>query len=707
MTDFSKTTLGTSNAISTVNSRDPSTLAASAVFQGVGEDVSAYGRVGVSVKSDNATDGVLTMETSHDNVTWSGPVRTWANTSIAQPHMWNIVEKYFRIKYTNGTTEATNLSLQTQYSTNIDIFLGHQLDATLLDETEAIVTRSVGVGKDPNGAFKNFETSGVDSGNSSTTNLTSGTSLVFTGDWQDISSYAGLSVLTDGTASGTVGGTLQMQFSKDGSTVHRDISVTDSDITNVPPRTLGVVAQFFRVIFTADSDLTSFVIQTMVHLNQVSLVSRLDQTLQGTEDVTNVRSAIVGKTDGGVYNNVGVDGDGFLHVSLPMTAFGDLRTAELSPIIQVTFDATVTNTEIGTITTANTGAVTQENSLIKATTGATTASTARWATTRHAKYRSGFGGLNRFTAMFTTGVSGTEQAVGLSDVAGSSASHKNGYAVGYNGATFSFLRWNNDVLIPIAQSAWDDPMDGTGPSGMTLDPTKLNVYYIEFQYLGAGAINLWIESDLTGKMILAHTIQYVNQNTVPSVRNPNFNMMIHAINSGTTSVLTVFSGSMSFFVEGKSKYTELQQPQFSSGKKQKTSVSTTEVALFTIRNKTTYNSLTNYIDIFLENAQTSIEASSANNLGQVRLVKNATLGGTPSYSDINTTDSVVEIDVAGTTVTGGKEIIFTPLAGKNDRATIDLTPYEIILGPGDTLTAAALSANSSTINAGLLWKELF
>jgi hypothetical protein len=137
------------------NSRDAATLAAAATFQGVGEDVSKYGRVGVSFKSDNATDGTLTMETSHDNVTWGGPTRTIANTSIAQPHMWNIVEKYFRIKYVNGTTEATNLSIQVQYSNNADTKLAHQLDATLIDETEATVSRAVSVGQDESNVYRN------------------------------------------------------------------------------------------------------------------------------------------------------------------------------------------------------------------------------------------------------------------------------------------------------------------------------------------------------------------------------------------------------------------------------------------------------------------------------------------------------------------------------------------------------------------------
>lgn len=131
----------TPNKISTLNFRAPATLAASAVYQGTGEDVSKYGRVGVAIVSDNATDGVLTMEVSHDGITWGGPTRTWADTRFASPHMWNIVEKYFRIKYTNGTTEATNLAIQVQYSVNANILLGHQLNEILNEEVEASIIR--------------------------------------------------------------------------------------------------------------------------------------------------------------------------------------------------------------------------------------------------------------------------------------------------------------------------------------------------------------------------------------------------------------------------------------------------------------------------------------------------------------------------------------------------------------------------------------
>ena len=547
-----------SNKISTLNTRAAATLAAGATYQGTSEDVSFYGRVGISIYSDNATDGVLTIQVSRDGTLWSTIPRTWANTAIAQPHMWNIVEKYFKILYTNGTTEATNLTIQVQYSNNASILLGHQLNETLLDETEAIVTRSVVVGKKP----------------------------------------------------------------------------------------------------------------------------------------------------GGAYENVQVSSQGKLEVELPLTAFGDLRVAELTPIIQNSFEYTVTNTELGTIEILNSGTVTQADAMVVVSTGTTTGSTAEWETTRHAKYKAGLGGLARFTALFTAGVAGTEQMAGLADIEGVSASHKNGYAVGYNGATFSLLRYSNDVLYPVAQTAWDDPMDGTGASGMTLDPTKLNVYYIQFQYLGAGAIKLYIENDATGNMVLAHTLLYSNLNVVPSNYNPNFHLMVHALNNATISDMIIKSSSMAYFVEGKTKYYELQQPQQNTGELKKLTV-TTEMAIFTIRNKALYASKTNFIDLIMESTGASIEAGAANNLGKIRLVRNATLGGTPAYADVNTTDSIVDIDTAGTTVTGGKTLFTIPLAGKNDREIINLLPYDIILAPGETLTVAGTSAASATINAESMWKELF
>ncbi len=388
------------------------------------------------------------------------------------------------------------------------------------------------------------------------------------------------------------------------------------------------------------------------------------------------------------------------------TAFGELLVGQLHPIFQGSFEYTVSNTELNGNAEVNGGTVTQASAMAVVETSTTTASSAELKSKTHAKYRAGMGGLLKFTALFTSPIAATEQYAGLMDEAGSSEAYKNGYGIGANGTTFGFHRWSNDTLTTVTQDNWDDPLDGTGASGMMIDFTKINVFYIQFQYLGGGAIRLLIEDDSTGGIVEVHKILYANLNTEPSVFNPNFHYHIWVNNKATTSDLIIKSSSYGYFIEGKTNLIELHQPQQSSGLQTKTGV-TTEVAILTIRNKTSYASKSNFIEILLENVSSSIEASSANNLGQIRIVKNATLGGTPSYSDINTTDSVVEIDTSGTTVTGGTELLSFPLAGKNDKLSENVISYRFILGDGETLTIAGLSANSATIQASVLWRELF
>jgi len=390
----------------------------------------------------------------------------------------------------------------------------------------------------------------------------------------------------------------------------------------------------------------------------------------------------------------------------PRTAFGEQLSAELSPIFQGTFEYTVDNTELNVNTVVAGGTVTQASGMAVAGTSTTTASSALFQSTRHAKYKSGLGGLSRFTAMFTTPVAGTEQLIGLADELGSSVAFKNGYMIGYIGTVFGYHRFQNDTITTIPIASWDDPLDGSGESHATIDQTKLGVWEIQFQYLGGGAIDIYFENPNTGKYEIAHIEQYANQNTIPSVFNPNFHFTVYVDNKATTSDLVIKSASYAYFVEGKNEFIELHQPQFSTGELSGATI-TTEVAIFTIRNKSTYVSKVNFTDLILERISTSIQVSSANNLGSVRLVKNATLGGTPSYTDINTSDSIVDFDVAATTVTGGKDLFNIDLAGKNDKEAENLVPYKIIIAPGDTVTFAGTSVSSATIKGSLLWKELF
>lgn len=431
----------------------------------------------------------------------------------------------------------------------------------------------------------------------------------------------------------------------------------------------------------------------------------LNQSISDDSDSIVVRSVLVGQNNKGDYTNVPVDGNGALRTDFPKTAFGEGLVGQLSPIFQYSFEYTVDNTELTKNTVANGGTVTQSTAMAVMNTSTTTASTALMQSVREAKYRAGFGANFRFTALYTSPVAGCDQLAGLADETGSSQPFKNGYMIGYLGTTFGVHRFVNDTVVTVALASCDDPLDGTGTSGMTIDPTKINVYEIRFQYLGAGKIEFLIEDDSTGELVVFHKILFANNNTVPSVYMPNFKATFWANNGGTTSDITLKTASCAYFVEGIAEPILTHRPEFSSGKQEKTSV-TTEVVIFNLQNKATYASKTNFIEIELFGFAASIESVSANNLGTVRLIKNATIGGSPSWADINTANSVMELDTAGT-ITGGTDLLDEFLAGRNDKTFTKLNDWKIIIAPGDSLTVVGSSANSATIDASLVWKELF
>ena len=556
--------------------------------------------------------------------------------------------------------------------------------------------------------------------NSSTTPL--GIGATFTGTWHDISQYAAIAIAVKSDQDSAALG-FKLQWSTDASNIVHEQTESITGGTS-STRQAMLEAKYFRIVYiNGGTAQTSFILQTIyMRIPSVGEIQQLGVNIDDMGDAQLVRAVLSGKQPGGDYTNVQTTTAGNLKLSLeefdptflsnPLpitekakTAFGEVLMGQLSPQFQGSFEYTVDNTDLNINTEVAGGTVTQSLGMAVLTSSITTASTALFQSKQHAKYRPGLGGVSRFTALYTTPVAATEQYIGLADEVGSSAAFKNGYVIGYDGTTFGFHRFQNDSKITTALSLWDDPLDGSGPSGVTIDTTKLNIFFIQYQYLGAGAIRIWYEKP-NGDLVKVYTVEYANTNTEPSTHNPNFHHVIWVSNGATTDSLTLKSSSYAYFVEGKTSFIELHQPENASGTKEKTTV-TTEVAIFTIRNKATYASKTNFIDIILLGAGASIEASSANNLGTVRVVKNATLGGVPSYSDINTSNSVLEIDISGTTVSGGKELGAGGLAGKNDSLQVPLIHNRIILNPGETLTLAGSSANSATIRSQASWRELF
>jgi len=56
----------------------------------------------------------------------------------------------------------------------------------------------------------------------------------------------------------------------------------------------------------------------------------------------------------------------------------------------------------------------------------------------------------------------------------------------YRGATIANALVSKTIDNKVPQSAWYDPCDGTGPSGYNLDLTKIQMWYIDYSWYGAG-----------------------------------------------------------------------------------------------------------------------------------------------------------------------------------------------------------------------------
>lgn len=69
-----------------------------------------------------------------------------------------------------------------------------------------------------------------------------------------------------------------------------------------------------------------------------------------------------------------------------------------------------------------------------------------------------------------------------------------------------------------AQASWDDPLDGTGESGITADFENFTVLEFDFLFLGGTALRCFI--NVGGVRVLFHTFEWSNSNTDTIFRNP-------------------------------------------------------------------------------------------------------------------------------------------------------------------------------------------
>ena len=91
----------------------------------------------------------------------------------------------------------------------------------------------------------------------------------------------------------------------------------------------------------------------------------------------------------------------------------------------------------------------------------------------------------------------------------------------YRGVTASMVQVTKTIDVKIPQSQWNiDKADGTGASGYTLDLTKMQMFYIDYTWYGAGFIR-WGLRMANGNVTYVHKLANNNVNTEAYMRSGN------------------------------------------------------------------------------------------------------------------------------------------------------------------------------------------
>lgn len=252
-----------------------------------------------------------------------------------------------------------------------------------------------------------------------------------------------------------------------------------------------------------------------------------------------------------------------------------------------------------------------------------------------------------------------------------------------------------------SQSNWNlDTFDGNGSSGVTLDHTKLNVYEIDFQFLGAGAIDFAIENPTTGALVKVHRIHYAGTAVVPSLMNPTLHVttIVKTETGYTGGALVVKTSSMAGFVQGDEN---LDGPRHSA-KGSKNTTGTTPACVLAINNHYEFQGKKNKVTAYPDYMTI---ASEAGKTVTIEIIRNPTqIDGTATMVAVDADHTAMQYSTGGTTVVGGRALVPFILEGA-DSKEIDLKNLNLHLRPDErwAITASLSSGADALVTVGLTW----
>ena len=292
----------------------------------------------------------------------------------------------------------------------------------------------------------------------------------------------------------------------------------------------------------------------------------------------------------------------------------------------------------------------------------------------------------------------------------------NGIYFEVDGTTAHFVErsLSTGTSTRVAQSDWNvDKLDGTGPSGITLELTRAQILWMDIEWLGLGTVRIGFV--INGQMIHCHSFHHANLIQSTYITTASLPLRYEIANTGvTTSSSTLKQVCSTVISEGGYELHGLQQ-----------AVGTPITAPYTLSDAGTFYPI---ISIRLKATPDRLDAiviltalslmgvnNGINYNWQVRASGTTTGGTWTSAGD----DSAVEYKLNGTGITGGRILASGFFNSANQGSpSIDIlkealfkfqlerngltgTPYELTV-----VVAASPISSSEEVYAAMDWEEI-
>jgi hypothetical protein len=271
----------------------------------------------------------------------------------------------------------------------------------------------------------------------------------------------------------------------------------------------------------------------------------------------------------------------------------------------------------------------------------------------------------------------------------------NGVFFKRTGSTNSFVLRSSSTPTPgtpsdirtVNQSSWNgDKLDGTGTSGYTLDISKAQILFMDFEWLGVGSVRCGFI--INGEYIVCHTFN--NANDISSVYMTTAILPVRYSITTTTSAVAASMKAIccSVVSEGGFQQTSIEHV---ARRVNATSASTITTSFYPIASIRLASGALGAVVI--PSSYNFLPTTSDNY--EIALIKNTTLTS-PSWTAVPS-DANVQFDISSTAMTGGTIASSSFTTGKSGAVplsagsayNLDLQLGASIAGVSDIYTLAA------------------